>query len=675
VPTTTTTFNPTADTYVDSKFGSKNYAFRANQAQSTSWTGTGLTWNNATAPGVALGSSGAISANAYASADVAAAVTTRGVIGLVVTDPATTGTTFQSREATNRPQLVVTTTPPSDTTAPSVPTGLTATAAGGSQINVSWTASTDNTAVHAYRLYRGETFLATVGGTSYADTGLTGGTSYSYTVSAIDGAGNESAASSAAAATAVAVALATIDYAYDLADRLTGLSQAGSSPITFGLDALGRHASRSVGGTLADTYAYLGESLLVSRISRPGVTIDAAIDPLGSRLATATSTGGFGWSLANLRGDTAAVLDATGATISDAFRYDPYGELIASVTGPLPTPWRFQGRLLETGPGDADHYDFGARSYAPDLAAFTSLDSIAGGAQNPITLNRYLYANADPETLIDPDGHAGIDPFEAFGAVLGGLGEAGRNTVAFGQGFLEGGAGAVVGSVEGLGALAGGTIDAASCALDGACRDAAVASAGQLAQSVAADPGLVGQAAGSLLGGVGSAVRGAVGGVTGAWGTGNFRALGQMTGAAVTTVATSAIPVGAVVKVGAATRAAAAARSATATAKIEQAATVAQRAAATRSRVEAAIAQSRAARQASRFEDPLTGNAHVPGATRRGGETQAAARGRAEHRDLANRAVSSTRALACRMHWQRFSRRSRLLRRFRKQSCTEQRGR
>ena len=35
-----------------------------------------------------------------------------------------------------------------------------------------------------------------------------------------------------------------------------------------------------------------------------------------------------------------------------------------------------------------------------------SFDSVSGSAQNPLTLNRYLYANANPATMVDPDGHA-----------------------------------------------------------------------------------------------------------------------------------------------------------------------------------------------------------------------------------------------------------------------------
>ena len=36
---------------------------------------------------------------------------------------------------------------------------------------------------------------------------------------------------------------------------------------------------------------------------------------------------------------------------------------------------------------------------------FTSLDTFAGAAQDPLSMNRFLYAEANPATLIDPSGH------------------------------------------------------------------------------------------------------------------------------------------------------------------------------------------------------------------------------------------------------------------------------
>ena len=84
-----------------------------------------------------------------------------------------------------------------DTQAPTDPTGLSATAVSASQINLSWTASTDNVAVANYRVERCQgatctTFVqvATPTGATYNDTGLTTGTTYRYRVRAADAAGN-----------------------------------------------------------------------------------------------------------------------------------------------------------------------------------------------------------------------------------------------------------------------------------------------------------------------------------------------------------------------------------------------------------------------------------------------------------------------------------------------------
>ena len=90
---------------------------------------------------------------------------------------------------------------PPDTTAPSTPTNLTTTVVSSSQINLSWTASTDNIGVTGYRVYRGGTQIASPSTTSYSDTGLSPSAIYSYTVAAVDGAGNISSQSTNAQAT------------------------------------------------------------------------------------------------------------------------------------------------------------------------------------------------------------------------------------------------------------------------------------------------------------------------------------------------------------------------------------------------------------------------------------------------------------------------------------------
>jgi chitodextrinase len=88
----------------------------------------------------------------------------------------------------------------SDTTAPTVPTGLTVIAASPSQINLSWNPSTDNVGIAGYRIYRNG-FLKSVTNTSTSDSGLSANTQYCYRVSAYDGANNESSQSAQQCAT------------------------------------------------------------------------------------------------------------------------------------------------------------------------------------------------------------------------------------------------------------------------------------------------------------------------------------------------------------------------------------------------------------------------------------------------------------------------------------------
>lgn len=102
--------------------------------------------------------------------------------------------------------ITVTTQGGTDTEAPSVPANLQGNGASPSQIDLTWSASSDNVGVTGYEISRDGTVIATVGVTSFSDTGLTANTSYSYTVAARDAAGNVSAGSSSILVSTLAAA-------------------------------------------------------------------------------------------------------------------------------------------------------------------------------------------------------------------------------------------------------------------------------------------------------------------------------------------------------------------------------------------------------------------------------------------------------------------------------------
>lgn len=83
-----------------------------------------------------------------------------------------------------------------DSAAPTVPTNLAASASGATSVNLSWSASTDNVAVAGYHIFRNSAQVATATTTSYSNTSLSTGATYSYQVRAFDAAGNVSALSS-----------------------------------------------------------------------------------------------------------------------------------------------------------------------------------------------------------------------------------------------------------------------------------------------------------------------------------------------------------------------------------------------------------------------------------------------------------------------------------------------
>ena len=178
--------------------------------------------------------------------------------------------------------------PPSDTTPPSVPTNLSASVVSSSQINLSWTASTDNVGVAGYQVFRNGSQIAATSATSYADFGLSPSTTYSYTVAAYDAAGNVSGHSNVASATTAGTQSSTPisctvqgNFAYDGGSPITLTAPTVGNLIILGMNNNSGDTVKSVSDNKGNAYQWVGirgsdpasvEEIWYAANASPGVT-------------------------------------------------------------------------------------------------------------------------------------------------------------------------------------------------------------------------------------------------------------------------------------------------------------------------------------------------------------------------------------------------------------------
>lgn len=99
-------------------------------------------------------------------------------------------------------------------------------------------------------------------------------------------------------------------------------------------------------------------------------------------------------------GSTRSLTDSQG-NLTDSYDYEAFGEVL-SQTGTTENSYLFAGEQFDS---TLDQYYLRARYYAPSQGRFTQQDTWMGNNHDPITLHKYLYANADPGNMIDPTGN------------------------------------------------------------------------------------------------------------------------------------------------------------------------------------------------------------------------------------------------------------------------------
>lgn len=131
------------------------------------------------------------------------------IVSIMISNNYGSDFSFNSRENPSyKPELLLMSTATPDTQAPSLPAGLSASAVSTSTFTLNWNASTDNTGVDFYEVFKGGVSIGTTANTTFIVTGLTAPVTYSMTVKATDLLGNVTAASVALPVTTVVDATA-----------------------------------------------------------------------------------------------------------------------------------------------------------------------------------------------------------------------------------------------------------------------------------------------------------------------------------------------------------------------------------------------------------------------------------------------------------------------------------
>lgn len=196
-------------------------------------------------------------------------------------------------------------------------------------------------------------------------------------------------------------------YAYNLQNRLESVSENGQEIASYLYNPEGFRLGKQAGGTmvwyLSDPYNPTGYVQVLEEVSDSHTTAYfLGLHVLGQM----TDLDDPMFFLLDGHGSTRQTVQAPVTTLPPTaptmqqIHYDAYGKLIPGAVSPgtnvLYTNQRFDPVLKM--------YDLRQREYDPANMRFTQHDPWTGSIDDPMSLHRYLYCNANPINSIDPTG-------------------------------------------------------------------------------------------------------------------------------------------------------------------------------------------------------------------------------------------------------------------------------
>jgi RHS repeat-associated protein len=190
----------------------------------------------------------------------------------------------------------------------------------------------------------------------------------------------------------------TTNYVWDDQNRMVQVQSPNGETVTYAYDDDNIRVSETIGGT---TKSYVLDK------NRPYAQVLAEYEDgnleasytYGLDLIEQERDGNESYYSVDGLGSTRGLTDENG-TVTDTYIYDAFGNVVGS-SGSTENDYRFAGEQFD---GTLGQYYLRQRYYDPQSGRFTRRDTYEGRLENPVSLHKYIYANADPVNGIDPSG-------------------------------------------------------------------------------------------------------------------------------------------------------------------------------------------------------------------------------------------------------------------------------
>ncbi len=210
------------------------------------------------------------------------------------------------------------------------------------------------------------------------------------------------------AKTNISSGVSTTLYAYDLKNKLSGVTNTVSlAAASYVYNDQGIRVRSTTGGVLTyyliDANNHTGYQQILEELGAPGATASRSYvigdDVLGQCGGNQNDPRYY---LHDGHGSNRQLADPSGG-VRSRYNFEAYGSTLASSTAnpETPTTKLYCGEQYDSAFG---MYNLRARFYDPNNGRFNARDTFAGSNYDPQSLHKYAYANCDPVQFKDPTG-------------------------------------------------------------------------------------------------------------------------------------------------------------------------------------------------------------------------------------------------------------------------------